>query len=70
VRLHGGDSLNWFFLAMTHERLGHHEEARNYYDKAQEWRVQRNRSSDTELRLFQAEASEVLGLTGMPRSSR
>jgi tetratricopeptide (TPR) repeat protein len=70
VRIHGSDSLNWFFLAMTHERLGHHEEARNYYDKAQEWRVQRNRSSNVELRLFQAEASEVLGLSGTPRSSR
>ena len=27
----------WFFLAMTHHRLGHHKAAREYFDKAVQW---------------------------------
>lgn len=31
-----GDSLDWFFLAMTHRRLGSNDEAQRWYDKAVE----------------------------------
>src|SRR5439155_17525669 len=33
----GGDSADWFFLAMAHWQLGEKDEARNWYDQAVEW---------------------------------
>src|SRR5262249_49793945 len=30
----GGDSFDWFFLAMAHGRLGNKEDARKWYDRA------------------------------------
>ena len=27
----------WYFLAMTHQRLGHQDEARKWYEKAAAW---------------------------------
>jgi hypothetical protein len=30
--------LNWLVLAMAHQRLGHGEQARNWFDKAVQWR--------------------------------
>ena len=32
-----GDSIDWFFLAMIHQRLGRKERAREWYDKAVQW---------------------------------
>jgi tetratricopeptide (TPR) repeat protein len=57
----GGDSFDWFFLAMAHGRLGHQEEARKWYDKAAQW-MEKNQPRDEELRRFDAEAAELLGL--------
>jgi hypothetical protein len=57
----GGDSFDWFFLAMAHWQLGHKEEARKWFDKAVE-RMEKNRPSDEELRRFRAEAAELLGV--------
>jgi WD40 repeat protein/tetratricopeptide (TPR) repeat protein len=39
VRASGGDGTyaDWLFLAMTHQRLGHGEEARRWLDKAVRW---------------------------------
>jgi serine/threonine protein kinase/Flp pilus assembly protein TadD len=59
----GGDSSDWFFLAMAHWQLGHKEEARNWYDQAVAW-MRKNKPHDEELRRFRSEAEETLGLKG------
>jgi superkiller protein 3 len=59
----GGDSFDYFFLAMAHARLGHMEDARDWYDKAIEW-MNEYRPGDGELRYFRDEAAEVLGIHG------
>ena len=33
----GGDSEDFFFLAMAHRQLGHNEEARQWYEKGVTW---------------------------------
>jgi tetratricopeptide (TPR) repeat protein len=55
----GGDSFDWFFLAMTHWQLGHKEEARQWYDKAVAW-MEKNRPQDTEFLQFRGEAAQLL----------
>jgi tetratricopeptide (TPR) repeat protein len=57
----GGDSNDWFFVAMAHWQLGHHDEARKWYTRAAEW-MQKHKPHDDELRRFRAEAGELLGL--------
>jgi tetratricopeptide (TPR) repeat protein len=57
----GGDGTDWFFLAMAHWQLGEKEQARQHYDKAVEW-MKKNRPNDEELRRFQAEAADLLGI--------
>lgn len=56
-----GDSWDWFFLAMIHERLGHKERAREWFDKAVHF-SRRYYPDDEELYRFEVEASEALGL--------
>ncbi len=55
----GGDSFDWFFLAMTHWQLGHKEEARKWYDKAVAW-MEKNRPKDKEFLQFREEATTLL----------
>jgi serine/threonine protein kinase/Tfp pilus assembly protein PilF len=55
----GGDSLDWFFLAMAHHRLGDREKARMWFDRAVEW-MDKNKPLDEELRRFRAEAEALL----------
>jgi WD40 repeat protein len=57
----GGNSFDWFFLAMAHQRLGAKEEARRWYDKAVQW-MDKNKPQDEELRRFRAEAAGLLGV--------
>jgi WD40 repeat protein len=38
----GGNSCNWYVMAMAHHRLGHAEEARRLLSKAVEWHRQAN----------------------------
>ena len=45
---HGGDSFDWFFLAMAHWQLGNKGEARQWYDKAIVW-METNKTDDEEL---------------------
>jgi tetratricopeptide (TPR) repeat protein len=33
----GGGTYTWIFLAMTHKQLGHHDEARKWFDKFEGW---------------------------------
>ena len=59
----GGDSYDWFFLAMAHWQLGAKDKAREWYDRAVRW-MDKNQPTDEELRRFRAEAAELLGLNG------
>jgi tetratricopeptide (TPR) repeat protein len=57
-----GDSNDWFFLAMIHERLGHKERAREWYDMAMKWARAVSPDNEEELYRFAVEAAETLGL--------
>jgi WD40 repeat protein/tRNA A-37 threonylcarbamoyl transferase component Bud32 len=61
----GGDSSDWFFLAMASWQRGVKDEARKQYDQAVQW-METNRPDDDELRRFRAEAAELLGLKVQP----
>jgi tetratricopeptide (TPR) repeat protein len=54
----GGDPFDYFFLGMAHQDLGDRAQARQWYDKAMAGMDNKNE----ELRRFQAEAAQVLGL--------
>lgn len=56
----GGDGYDWFFLAMTHARLGDEDRAKEWYDRAQSW-LKKQSSPDDELLQTQAEAAKVFG---------
>ena len=51
----GGDSNDWFFLAMAHWQLGEKDKAREWYDRAVQW-MDKNQPKNEELRRFRAEA--------------
>jgi tetratricopeptide (TPR) repeat protein len=57
----GGDSIDWFFLAMAHWRLGNKDEARQRYVRAVQW-MEKNAPGNEELIRFRAEAAELLGV--------
>ncbi len=59
----GGDSCDWFFLAMAHEKLGDKEQARKWLDRAMQW-MEKNKVEDQELMAFRAEAAQLLGVEG------
>jgi len=56
-----GDSIEWFLLAMAHQRLGKKDEARKWYEAAVKW-MERNNPNDEQLRRCRAEAAELLGI--------
>jgi tetratricopeptide (TPR) repeat protein len=62
----GGDSNNWFFLAMAHWRLNHIDEARKWYDKAVGW-MEKNQPKNEELGRFRKEAAELLKVGNPPK---
>jgi tetratricopeptide (TPR) repeat protein len=55
----GGDSFDWYFLAMTHHQMGHKKEARQWYDRAVEWH-EKNQPKDEDLARFRSEAEKLL----------
>jgi uncharacterized protein HemY len=55
----GGDSYDWFFLAMAYWRLGEKEKARQWFDRAVQW-MDKNMPRGGELGRFRAEAAELL----------
>jgi serine/threonine protein kinase/tetratricopeptide (TPR) repeat protein len=57
----GGNSFDWYFLAMAQHRLGNGGGALDWYRKAVAWH-ERNKPKDGELARFRAEAEAVLGL--------
>ena len=58
----GGDSRDWFFLAMAHWKLDDKKKARQWYDKAVKW-MDGNMPEDEELRRFRAEAEALMEIT-------
>ena len=59
----GGNSYEWFFLAMAQARLGEPEKARPWYDKAVRW-MQEHEPKNDELRRFREEAAGGLKIDG------
>jgi tetratricopeptide (TPR) repeat protein len=59
----GGDSFDWFFLAMAHWRLGDRNQARIWFDRAVRW-MDRHKPHDDELCRFRAEAQSILADPG------
>src|SRR5262249_55726053 len=57
----GGDSNDWFFLAMALWKLGDKPKAREWHDRAVQW-MDQNQPKNEELRRFRAEAAELLEL--------
>jgi tetratricopeptide (TPR) repeat protein len=55
----GGNAGDWLFLAMTCWQQRDKEETARWFDKAVEW-MDENRSADTELQRFRAEAATLL----------
>ena len=53
--------MDWFFVAMCHEKLGEKEKARQWYDRATHG-MGKNSSANEEIRRFWAEAAELLGV--------
>ena len=62
----GGDSFDWFFLAMASWQLDQKEEARKWFDQAIEW-MDKNEPNNEELLRFRAEAAELLGIHDKPK---
>ena len=58
----GGDSIDWFFLAMARWQLGDKEQAGAWYDRAVQW-MEKHQPQNDELRRFRQEAEELLGIT-------
>src|SRR5262249_25889137 len=56
-----GDSTEWFLLARAHGKAGGKDDARKWYDKAEEW-MAKNQPRNEELLRFRAEAKERLGI--------
>jgi serine/threonine protein kinase/Flp pilus assembly protein TadD len=63
----GGNSNDWFFLAIAHWRLGDKEQAREWYDKAVQW-MDKNEPRDEDLRRYRAEAAALLKINEKPSS--
>jgi serine/threonine protein kinase/Flp pilus assembly protein TadD len=61
----GGDSLDWFFLAMAQHRRGNAGAARKYLDQAVQGMVKHMPNND-ELRRFRAEAEATLDAAHQP----
>jgi len=59
----GGNSFDWFFLAMAHWRLGDRNTARTWFDRAVQW-MDRHKPRDGELCRFRTEAEAMLAGPG------
>jgi eukaryotic-like serine/threonine-protein kinase len=57
----GGDSFDWFFLAMANWQLGNKDAARQRYDQAVTW-MEKHQPENEELHRFRDEAAGLLGI--------
>jgi uncharacterized protein HemY len=55
----GGDSDDWFFLAMAHRHLGERDKAQSFFDRAVQW-MDKYKPHDDQLRRFRTEAEALL----------
>jgi serine/threonine protein kinase/tetratricopeptide (TPR) repeat protein len=55
----GGDSFDWFFLAMAHWKLGEKDKACQWYDRAVQW-MEEKRPASEELRRIRNESEELV----------
>jgi tetratricopeptide (TPR) repeat protein len=62
VGRNGGDSNDWFFMAMAEWQRGNQDAARKWHQKAIDW-MEENDPNNEELIRFRAEAVELLGVT-------
>jgi WD40 repeat protein/serine/threonine protein kinase/tetratricopeptide (TPR) repeat protein len=64
----GGDSADFYFLAMAHWQLGQKQQARKWYEQGVQWMeknrsvLEKNKEGNEELRRFRAEAAALLGI--------
>jgi eukaryotic-like serine/threonine-protein kinase len=65
----GGDSADWFFLAMCYWQLGGKDAAGKWYDQAVGW-MDKNKPDGEELRRFRAEAEKLLKQTNPMRATQ
>jgi serine/threonine protein kinase len=56
----GGNSFDWFFMAMAHQKLGEHDQAATWHRRAVEW-MDKHLAGNAELRRFRAEAEQRIG---------
>ncbi len=61
----GGNSLDWFYLAMIHGQLGEKEQGRKWYDQAVEW-MEKNAPDDGGFQYLRAESAKLLGIKVAP----
>jgi serine/threonine protein kinase len=61
----GGDSFDWFFLAMAHWRLGERDKAQTWFDRAVQW-MDKHGPNDDQLRRFRVEAEAMLAEARKP----
>jgi tetratricopeptide (TPR) repeat protein len=61
----GGDSLDWFFLAMAQWRLGNRDKAQTWFDRAVQW-MDKHKPQDDELRRLRAEAETIVAKSPKP----
>jgi serine/threonine protein kinase/tetratricopeptide (TPR) repeat protein len=57
----GGDSSDWFVLAMAQWQLGEKDKARQWYERGVQW-MKKNQPDDEDLRRLKVEAATLLGL--------
>jgi tetratricopeptide (TPR) repeat protein len=57
----GGDSFDWFFLAMAQWQLGEKDQAGQWYEKAVAW-MNKNQPQNEELVRFRMDAAKLLGI--------
>jgi uncharacterized protein HemY len=57
----GGDSSDWFFLAMAHWQLGEKEKAHKWFDLGVQW-MEKNDPKNEEFRRLRGETEQLLGV--------
>ena len=62
LRGNGGDSFDWFFLAIIDHKQGRKQKAYEWYEQSVAWYHSQPAPNDGELYRFQVEAAEELGL--------
>ena len=55
-----GQAFDWYYLAMAHWKMDEQEEARRWFEKAEQW-MEQHMKDDKELGKLRSQAAEVLG---------